>query len=56
MSEKYVVILNGHAGGGRGAARAKEVLPRLREAGRTLDPLAVAACLTLFRERGFQLA
>lgn len=27
-----------------------------REAGRTLDPLAVAACLTLFRERGFQLA
>ncbi len=37
MSEKYVVILNGHAGGGRGAARAKEVLPRLREAGLTLD-------------------
>jgi len=27
-----------------------------RQAGRTLDPLAVAACLTLFRERGFQLA
>ena len=37
MSESYVVVLNGRAGGGRCAARAREVLPRLRDAGLTLD-------------------
>lgn len=37
MSESYVVVLNGKAGSGRCAARAREVLPRLRDAGLTLD-------------------
>jgi diacylglycerol kinase (ATP) len=37
VSESYVVVLNGKAGGGRCAARAREVLPRLREAGLALD-------------------
>lgn len=37
MSESYVVVLNGTAGGGRCAARAREVLPHLRDAGLALD-------------------
>jgi len=37
VTERYVVVLNGTAGSGRCAARAREVLPRLREAGLSLD-------------------
>ncbi len=37
MSEAFVTVVNVAAGGGRCGARAREVLPRLREAGLALD-------------------